>query len=409
MRSAAAFFLGSLACTLMAASAASLAACAGDSEETPSPLDPDSGVDSGADAELGDSGPVDARAPFDAAPPAVECAVTPCITRIVAGPTHYCAIASDGVVRCWGNPTPLGGFAKGVSSASPIVLEGLGDVVDIGASALRTCVAHADGAVDCFGFELPQPTRVPGAVGAKKLAVGEERSCSIGGSGEVFCWGDNTSTGTGDTKLNLGGETATAVAMSDRVAFALGATGSLFSWGSDATMLGRDTPLPVDLTPAHVSLAPALQVAASDQHVCAVTTDGRLFCWGHGDDGALGLGSIRSVAMPTEVLFPGPAWPAQVAVAHSHSCVRMTDGTLSCWARINEHGELGYADRAGVFIPTRVALPRPIVAVATGVRSTCVVANDGSVQCWGDNTYGQLGIGQRDAQRHYVPTTVVFP
>jgi len=367
-----------------------------------------------ADAGVEDAGEADARPPFDATAPEIACAVAPCMARLVSGPTHYCAIADDGVVRCWGNPSALGDFAgpnpNGDPGATPVVLEGIGDVVDIGASALRTCVAHADGNVDCFGRDTPKPTRVPGISGAKKLAIGDERSCAIGAGDVLSCWGDSRSTGEGSGSVALGAEPAVAAAVSVPAGFAVDAAGALFSWGADELMLGRDTPLEVDLMPGRVeSLPPVLQIAASDRHACAVTSDGRLYCWGHGDDGALGLGSIRSVSVPTEVLFPGPASPAQVAVALTHSCVRMTDGSVSCWARKNAFGELGYGDVTGVFIPTRVTLANKVAAVATGTGSTCVLATDGSVACWGDNTYGQLGLGRRDAQRHWAPTTVVFP
>lgn len=392
-----------------------LIGCGDDGAARPPIDEPDAGdAIPSSDAGSGDEAEVDARAPFDATPPAITCAVTPCMTRLVSGPTHYCAVANDGVVRCWGNPSALGDFAganpNGDPGATPVVLDGISDVVDIGASSLRTCIAHADGSVDCFGKDMPKPTRVPGVSGAKKLAIGEKRSCAVAQGDVLTCWGDSAETGEGSGPVTLGSDGAVTAAMSLPAAFAVDAKGALFSWGADPLMLGRDSSLDVDWSPERVeAIPPTLQIAASDRHVCAITTDGRLYCWGHGDDGALGLGSFRSVAVPTEVLFPGPAWPAQVAAALTHSCVRMTDGAVSCWARKNASGELGYGDVTGVFIPTKVTLGKGVAAVATGTGSTCVLSIDGSVSCWGDNTYGQLGLGRRDAQRHWAPTTVVFP
>lgn len=398
----------------MLTASALLLACSDDANEARPPFDTtDAAASSEAAAGGDDAGATDARPPFDATPPAVACAVTPCMVRLFAGPTHYCAIASDGVVRCWGNPTPLGGFtaaASGDRGATPVVLEGVRDVVDLGASSVRTCVALADGGVDCFGQDVPAPARVPGVTGATRLAVGDERSCAVLGTGQLSCWGDSASTGKGASTTTFGEQKAVDVAISAPVAFAIGSKGSLYSWGADAFMLGRDTALEVDPTPAPVQgLGPALQVAASDRHVCALTSEGRLSCWGHDDNGVLGLGSFHTVSVPSEVLFPGPAWPAQLAVSLTHSCVRMTDSSLACWARVNKSGELGYPELTGVFIPTRVGLAKGVAAVATGIGSTCVLSLDGSVQCWGDNAYGQLGIGSRDTVRHPAPTNVVFP
>src|SRR5687767_2846250 len=42
--------------------------------------------------------------------------------------------------------------------------------------------------------------------------------------------------------------------------------------------------------------------------------------------------------------------------------------------------------------------------VSTGRDSTCGVKTDGSLWCWGDNTYGQLGLG--DTTDRLVPTRV---
>ncbi len=403
--------------TLFAATAFATGTVAGCGDDAEPKVSSDPPIDGGSTPPE-DGGSLDAadggtRPPFDPAPPAITCAVTPCITRLVAGPTHYCAIASDGVVRCWGNPSALGEFggtsSSGDPGATPVVLEGMTGVVDIAAASLRTCVAYADGNVDCFGRDVPMPTRVPGVTGAKKLAIGSERSCAVTGDGGLTCWGDSKATGEGTGPVSLPAGKAGSVAISTPVAFAVADDGALFSWGADPLMLGRDTPLDVDWSPGRVQELPsALQVAASDRHVCAVTTEGRLYCWGHGDDGALGLGSMRSVSFPKEVFFPGPAYPAQVAVAVTHSCVRTTDGLVSCWARKNTSGELGYGDLTGVFIPTKVTLPKLTAAVATGTGSTCALATDGSVWCWGDNAYGQLGLGRRDADRHGTPTMVVF-
>lgn len=367
------------------------------------------------DAGIAETGDVDARPPFDAAAPEIECDATPCITRIMAGPTHYCALATDGLTRCWGNASAIGDFAMDAGTdtaagATPVVLPGVTDVVDIAAATLITCVAHTDGGVECFGFRQPSPEPVPNVSNAKRIAVGDRRSCAVLADGTAQCWGDGIGTGSGDTTLDLGGEKAVSVAMKQYVGFALTESGRLLSWGNDINMLGRETSLNTDLTPRRVEhLPPVRDFSASDKHACALSTDGRLFCWGRGDNGALGLGYIRTEYYPVEVLFSGSAWPAQVSASDTHTCARMTDGTLDCWGGSNSIGHLGYEDTAGVYRPRKVEGLTDVVAVAVGTLSTCALSKDGRVRCWGDNTYGQLGRGTRDGKRHPSPLPVVFP
>lgn len=377
---------------------------------------PDTGVDPLDDAgpDVTDASVPDFRPPFDAAAPSVNCAVTPCIKQIVAGPKNYCAIATDGVVRCWGEPSTLGAFVDAAApnpGATPVDLAGIGDVVDVGIGNYDTCVASADGGVSCFGSTSKTPEPVPDVTTAKKLAIGDDRKCAVLESGVLHCWGFSWSTGQTDGVVDLGGKKVVGARMQWGAAFALASDGTLFSWGTEQYSLGRSTAISPDLVPAPViGLPPALQVAASDSHVCALTKEGRLFCWGRADYGSLGLGYVRHEYFPVEVLFSGPVYPTKIVAAQTHTCARMTDRKLRCWGGMNRQGQLGYTSTAGAYLPTEVTiLAKDVVDVAVAEDSTCVVLEDGSVQCFGDNSAGQLGLSTRDTFRHPYPSTVAFP
>jgi len=411
---------------LSGALAGVLLACSSDDEDPVTPAGPDGSTsdastaadsnttppsieDAGADADAAKP-----RPPFDASAPEVKCAVTPCNTAIVAGPKNYCTTAADGVVRCWGEPSTLGVFIDAAApepGATPVAIGGLGKIVDVGIGSYDTCVASNDGGVFCFGQASAEPVLVPNIVGAAtRLAIGDDRKCAVLGSGDLSCWGSSYATGTEEGVVDLDGEKVVDARMQWISAFALSTKGTLFSWGSERYSLGRVTAVSPDLTPSPViGLPPIFQMAASDSHVCALSVDGRLFCWGRADSGALGLGYIRHEFFPVEVLFPGPAYPTKVVASQTHSCARMTDGTLTCWANLNFYGELGSAATAGVYAPTQVkSVTKPVADVAIGNGSTCAVLVDGSVQCWGDNSSGQLGQATRDSVRHPVPQTVKF-
>ncbi len=406
-----------------------LLACGDDGDVSPIDTGPDAAAADAAapledssspeEVDASDGGEPDAardsRPPFDPTPPQVTCAVTPCITRLVGREDNYCATASDGVVRCWGNPATLGGFvdkAQATAGATPVVLSGLGDIVDVGISTKQICAVTADGKIQCFGSTSQTPKEVPDVDSAKNVNVGPSRACAVLASGDVWCWGDSNFLGKGAGLLALGGTKAIATSMGDVApAFALAENGTLYSWGPTGEALGRTSAVSPDLTPAPVvGLPPILQFASTNYHACALAKDGRLFCWGRSDNGGLGLGYFRNESFPVEVLFAGAEWPTQIAAAQSHSCARMSDGSINCWSKRNTYGELGLAQTYGVFVPTKAeGLEKKAVSVAVGEDSTCALLEDGSVQCWGANDMGQLAQGTRDTSRHPSPVTVVFP
>jgi hypothetical protein len=76
----------------------------------------------------------------------------------------------------------------------------------------------------------------------------------------------------------------------------------------------------------------------------------------------------------------------------AHKCVLLTDGTVQCWGD-NSVGQLGDGTQTTRATPTLVSGLVDVVLISAGERSSCAVLRDGGVRCWGDNTAGQLGDG----------------
>lgn len=135
------------------------------------------------------------------------------------------------------------------------------------------------------------------------------------------------------------------------------------------------------------------QVAPGQYHTCAVSTDGALYCWGEDADGQLGDGTDGGPATATPQLVTGVTEAIdRIASNNRATCFLAISGNLYCWGD-NGFGELGI----GVFsdnepLPTAVVgLGTPVRNVALGGGHACVVDIANQQACWGYNNVKQLG------------------
>jgi alpha-tubulin suppressor-like RCC1 family protein len=157
-------------------------------------------------------------------------------------------------------------------------------------------------------------------------------------------------------------------------------------------------------------------VAAGGLHTCAIFSDDTLRCWGDNTHGQLGYGDTEArgdFAVSTPAYLPPIDLGAhevaeQVVTSTASTCVLSRHAlgsrrSVRCWGN-NVHGELGYGDTAPrADTPrTRPALLAPLalgdatsepLAVTLGWDHACAQLSDHTVQCWGDNDVGQLGLG----------------
>jgi alpha-tubulin suppressor-like RCC1 family protein len=139
---------------------------------------------------------------------------------------------------------------------------------------------------------------------------------------------------------------------------------------------------------------------------CALTSAGALWCWGLNDDGQLALGMVDVVPHPTPARVGTATWVA-IDAGEDHVCGIQTGGSLWCWGE-NTWGQVGNGSSGSdVTTPTRVGSASDWVAVALGEDHTCGVRAGGSLWCWGANDLGQLGLGSRTLTT--LPSRVCFP
>jgi len=143
-------------------------------------------------------------------------------------------------------------------------------------------------------------------------------------------------------------------------------------------------------------------VATGGGHTCIVLGNGRVRCWGANDFGQLGYGDaqpVESARFAKDVDVGAPV--TQVVLGQRHTCALATDGRVKCWG-LGSFGQLGngtsdiVGDDETPASGGWVGLSRPATKLAAGASFNCAILDDGSVQCWGENTFGQLGYGHTD-------------
>jgi hypothetical protein len=161
------------------------------------------------------------------------------------------------------------------------------------------------------------------------------------------------------------------------------------------------------LTAANTPLANVTAIATTEQPgayngeaACAVTSEGKLYCWGtlsYLTNGGTALVSPFAVPITTDGVTPFTG-VLQVGVYDSgaYACAIVQGSAakeLWCWG-INNSGYLGLGDQTLRRYPTKVlGISNPIKVLAQEYYGTTCVLDGSNVRCWGENVYGEVGNG----------------
>lgn len=195
-------------------------------------------------------------------------------------------------------------------------------------------------------------------------------------------------------------------------AAATASRGSLLAWGDNyAGQLGNGTTQRSDV-PLKVSLpggAGVVTMAAGGGYALAVTQTGSVLGWGENGDGQLGDGSVTRRARPVSVRLPKGTRVTAVAAGFFHSLALTSTGSVLAWGS-NGYGQLGDGTTVDRDLPVRVKLPKGtrVTEVAAGDYYSLALTSSGSVLAWGYNADGELGDGRSTAQSD-LPVKVKLP
>lgn len=170
----------------------------------------------------------------------------------------------------------------------------------------------------------------------------------------------------------------------------------------------KNTPVTITKIEGANPLLSAVSLSAGQDHSLAVLNPGELWAWGQGANGRLGNDSTAVADRPVRI-GTDTNW-SRVSAGFGHSLGLKTDGSLWAWG-LNDKGQLGQGlsgevpDTSDRLTPVRVGNEAAWVAIATGAHSVAL-KNDGSLWGWGNNTHGELGNGATSAAASAVPLRV---
>ena len=192
---------------------------------------------------------------------------------------------------------------------------------------------------------------------------------------------------------------ATSIEAGDGHTVALKSDGTLWAWGWNYNgQLGDGTTEEVRYTPVQVGSATNwAAVAAGYWHTIALQLDGTLWAWGYNNNGQLGTGDNTDRCSPVQI-GSDTDWVA-VAAGDWHTVALKSDGTLWAWGW-NGAYQLGTGDNTDRYSPVQIGSDTNWAAVAAGQYHTVSLKANGTFWAWGNNDYGQLGLGDGMPEQH---------
>jgi alpha-tubulin suppressor-like RCC1 family protein len=151
----------------------------------------------------------------------------------------------------------------------------------------------------------------------------------------------------------------------------------------------------------------ATAITTGTHHTCALLDNASVKCWGFGSKGILGIDNATSMGrdsgemalIPVVKLGTGRTATA-ISAGNYYNCVLRDNASVICFGE-NNSGQSGIDNTTemgktsgsmALLTGVNLGTGRTATAITTGYRHTCVILDNASVKCWGLNSSGELGI-----------------
>nr|XP_014343477.1 PREDICTED: X-linked retinitis pigmentosa GTPase regulator [Latimeria chalumnae] len=150
-----------------------------------------------------------------------------------------------------------------------------------------------------------------------------------------------------------------------------------------------------------------LYISCGDEHTALVTGNGKLYMFGSNNWGQLGLGTKTTVNKPTCVKALKSEKVKLVACGRSHTLTYTVsvDGKLFMWGD-NSEGQIGLGEKSNVCVPHLVDIRKQISWVSCGYYHSALVTAGGELYTFGESENGKLGLPSEKLENTRVPKRV---
>lgn len=369
------------------------------------------------------------------------------VKKIVAGNRHNLALLSGGKVCAWGfNVTgEVGNGNSGAFSevAAPTEVKGLPEIVDVAAGNNFSLALAADGTVYGWGSNIlgqltcedtgrsyTRPIKLNGLSDIVSIGAGDNFGMAVRRDGSVWTWGSNNvkqlGDGTKDTHITpvrvLAGEGEEGylsgcrkVGAGVRNVAAVMEDGTVRAWGDGEygqvgrgfARFGAGSGVPFQCVDKHDPSGHVTNVKDFVSGRCAsvvLKNDGTVWTWGLHRHGELGVGDMAGEGGGFDVSFdstiPTPTQvqglpPIQaVTSGQSHTVALAENGDVYAWGynAVMSRGALGVGGEPEFSkVPVKVDGLSRVTRIYTGITHNFAIAEDGTIYGWGNANNGRLG------------------
>lgn len=374
--------------------------------------------------------------------------------NISVGARHTCAISQDGDLYCWGDNRfgQVDPTSDETSFPNPTLVSPEERFVSVAAGDTHSCAISTRGELFCWGtgeqgqlglgnLERAETLKKVSTSRFLRLDAGPTHTCAISFENQLYCWGDdldgklgNSAASSTNTPVEIGAKDDenkavrfASVAVGEVTTCAVpvevdsNAPSALYCWGRGdlfANGLGNamtSPPTPVDADhPQLVSWrensmggGEAIRgVAVALHHGCALRGT-KIYCWGSGNHGQLGLGDYgtgttlignNALITPTPRRLTDVGNPMAdfssvdflaITTGTYHSCALTLTEQLICWGFAG-NGRLADG-KTGIepFDGDSPSYAAPVQGMAPGREHLCLHTNSDTIFCFGNNFYLQ--------------------